>query len=128
MRIFWAADLYFAIVFTAGFILGTLRALFVAPRLGSRYAELLEMPFMLAASYFAAKFVVGRLGETHIEPLAIMGVGALVLMLAGEVLLIGPVRGLAIKAYYASRDRLTGTAYYLVLVLYAIMPIAVSRH
>ncbi len=47
MQILKAGVLYFAVVFGAGFILGPVRILWVAPRLGTRMAELLEMPIML---------------------------------------------------------------------------------
>jgi hypothetical protein len=47
MRILKAALLYFAIVFGVGFVLGTIRTLWLVPRLGARAAELLEMPVML---------------------------------------------------------------------------------
>ena len=44
MQIVKAAVLYFALVFGAGFVLGPIRILWVAPRLGARVAELLEAP------------------------------------------------------------------------------------
>jgi hypothetical protein len=43
-----AGLIYFAIVFGAGFVLGTIRTLWVVPRLGTRMAELMETPIMLA--------------------------------------------------------------------------------
>jgi hypothetical protein len=45
------ADLiYVAIVFTVGFLLGTLRVLGLAPILGERLAVMIELPFMLGIS------------------------------------------------------------------------------
>jgi len=41
MRILKAALAYFALVFGAGFMLGPIRILWVAPRLGERMAELM---------------------------------------------------------------------------------------
>ena len=58
-----AAGLYFAVVFGAGVVLGTLRALWLAPQTGSRAAELVEMPFMLAVMIVAALRIVRRLAE-----------------------------------------------------------------
>jgi hypothetical protein len=40
MRTLKAGVLYFALVFGAGFVLGTIRTLWVVPRLGARYGAL----------------------------------------------------------------------------------------
>lgn len=42
MRVLKAAATYFGWVFGAGFLLGTIRVLWVVPRFGTRTAELLE--------------------------------------------------------------------------------------
>jgi hypothetical protein len=47
VQILKAGGLYFALVFGAGFVLGTIRTLLVVPRVGTRRAELMEMPIML---------------------------------------------------------------------------------
>jgi len=49
---------YWAAVFLIGFVLGTLRVLFVAPSVGETAAVLAEMPFMLAASWAGARRIV----------------------------------------------------------------------
>jgi hypothetical protein len=48
-----AGVLYFALVFAAGFVLGTVRTLWAVPRLGVRTAELIELPTMLGVSVLA---------------------------------------------------------------------------
>ena len=48
---------YFAIVFGVGFLLGSIRVLWLVPQLGVKYAELAEMPLMLLAVFFAARWV-----------------------------------------------------------------------
>jgi hypothetical protein len=45
-----AGVLYFTLVFGAGFVLGPMRILCLVPRVGTRTAELMEMPMMLAWS------------------------------------------------------------------------------
>jgi hypothetical protein len=55
-----AGVLYFALVFGAGFALGTIRTLWVVPRLGTRKAELMEAPIMLVVTIVAARWVVLR--------------------------------------------------------------------
>ena len=123
-----AAVLYFALVFGTGFILGTIRTLWVVPRLGTKTAELLEAPFMLVATVVAARWVVGRLAVPPV-PSARIGIGciALGLLLIAE---FGPLlwlRGLSIREYLARRDPVSGTVYYAMLMVFATMPLLVSR-
>jgi hypothetical protein len=85
-----AGLLYFALVFALGFVLGTVRTLAVADAPGgARLAGvLLELPFMLAASWFLSGFVVRRCGVAPtLGARAIMGGIALALLLVAEALL-----------------------------------------
>lgn len=93
MRILKAGGLYFALVFGAGFVLGTFRVLWVVPSFGTRSAELMETPLMLAVEFT----VVLR------------------------------IRGLTVREYFASRDAVSGTAYFVMLGLFALMPLLVAR-
>jgi len=56
-----AGVLYFALVFGAGFVLGTIRTLWIVPRLSARMAELMETPIMLVITILAARWTVRRL-------------------------------------------------------------------
>jgi hypothetical protein len=60
MQVVKAGVLYFALVFGAGFVLGTVRTLWFVPRVGVRTAELMEMPIMLAVTIVAARWTVPR--------------------------------------------------------------------
>jgi len=51
-----------------------------------------------------------------------MGGTALALLLAAEFALVLPLRGLSFDEYLASRDPVSGTAYYLMLGLVAMAP------
>lgn len=57
LRLLRLSLLYFTLVFGAGFILGPLRVLFLEPRLGTRNAELLEMPIMLVVIWLRERRV-----------------------------------------------------------------------
>jgi type IV secretory pathway TrbD component len=57
-----------------------------------------------------------------------MGGIALGLMLAAEFGLVLWVRGLCIREYLATRDPVSGTVYYVMLGVFAIMPLRVARN
>jgi hypothetical protein len=94
MRILKAGTLYFALVFGAGFLLATIRVLWVAPSFGTRIAELMEAPIMLVVTILAARWLARR----HSLPptsAARLGVGfvALGLLLAAEFGVVLGLRG-----------------------------------
>jgi hypothetical protein len=123
MQVVKASVVYFALVFGAGFVLGTIRTLWVVPHVGARTAELMEMPIMLAVTIGAARWTVLRLPVPSIWSARLgMGSTALVLMLIAEFGFVLWIRGLSIKDYFATRDPVAGAAYYLLLIVFAIMP------
>ena len=61
MRTLRAAGIYFAIVFAAGFIFGTIRTLLLVPHIGATAAVTIEAPLILLVSWFASLAVVERL-------------------------------------------------------------------
>jgi hypothetical protein len=128
MQILKAAMLYFAVVFGAGFVLGSFRMVWVAPRLGTRMAELLEAPVMLVITIVAARWIVRRLA-VPCTPSRRLGTGciALSLMLIAEFTLVLWLRGLSIREYLAGRDPIAGTVYYAMLGAFAVMPFLVAR-
>ena len=126
MQVVKAGALYFAPVFGAGFVLGTIRTLWVVPRVGTRTAELMEMPIMLTVTIVAARWTVLHLSVPMMWSARIeMGCIALVLMLIAEFGFVLWIRSLSIKKYFSTRDPVSGAAYYLLLIVFAIMPLLV---
>lgn len=123
-----AGAVYFALVFGAGFAFGTLRVLLVVPRLGARAAELIEAPFMLAVTFLAARWTVQRLAVPAAwAPRLAMGGIALGLLLAAEFTMVLGLRGLSMREYSATLDPVSGTVYYALLGVFALMPLWVVR-
>ncbi len=118
-----SAAAYFAIVFAAGFALGSVRVPFLVPRWGERLAELAETPLMLAVIYLAAGYVVRRVHPPH-EPrgLVMVGLMALSCMIAAELLLAVVMAERSVAEYIASRDPVSGTVYLAMLAVFAAMP------
>src|SRR5437870_3963827 len=85
MQILKAGVLYFALVFGAGFALGTVRTLWIVPRVGTRRAELMETPLMLVVTIVAARWIVLHFAVPS-TPSSRLGMGciALVLLLLAE--------------------------------------------
>ena len=121
MAIFKPALLYFLIVFGAGFILGPIRVLLVVPRLGIRWAELLEMPVMLTVIYFASGKINRRFPLGAADRLR-YGLLALGLALAAELGVAVFVQGRSIWDAFLDRDPVSGSAYYGLLIVFAILP------
>jgi hypothetical protein len=113
VRSLQAGALYFAIIFAAGFALGTLRTLFLAPKVGSAVAVAIELPVMLAVAWFVCRRVAtGWALEPNIAARLLMGGSALVLLIISETvlgLLLG--RSLAeLVAEYGTPAGLLGVA------------------
>jgi hypothetical protein len=128
MQVLRMGALYFALVFGAGFLLGPIRILWLEPRVGTRWAELTEAPIMLVVMLLAARWTVRRFGvpRTPSDRLG-MGFVALTLMLGAEFGLVLSLRGMTIEQYFATRDPVSGTVYYAMLLLFALLPYLYAR-
>ena len=123
MRVLKAAVVYFALIFGAGFALGATRILWIVPHLGTRIAELMEAPVMLAITILAARWAVRRSAVApKLSSRLEMGGLALFLLLLAEFSLVLYLRDLSIGDYFASRDPLSGTVYYAELGIFAVIP------
>lgn len=118
-----SASMYFALVLGTGFILGAIRVPFLVPRLGERYAELLEMPVMFVVIVFAARYIVRRF-RLPPRPSVRLAVGfaALAMSVLAELLLAAALQDRSVGQYLASRDLVSGAVYLFVLLLFALMP------
>jgi hypothetical protein len=123
-----AGVFYFALVFAAGFVLGTIRTVWIVPRVGMRTAELMETPIMFAVTILAARWVARRflLPPTVATRLAV-GFIALGLLLITEFTVVLWLRGLTIREYFAGRDPVAGMVYLIMLGVFALMPLVVAR-
>jgi len=114
---------YFAFVFGTGFALGTVRTLWIVPRIGVRTAELLESPLMLVAIVFAAGWtsrLIGNSGGSASR--LVVGVLALSMLLVAEVSMGMTLQGLSYVEVFTKHDPVSGTVYYVLLGMFALMP------
>ena len=118
-----ASFLYFALVMGAGFLLGSVRVLFVVPHLGERWAELAEMPIMAMVIFVAAGYILRRYPEVQTRGRAlVVGFTALALSVSAELALAVVLQSQSLAEYLASRDKISGSVYLVMLVAFALMP------
>jgi len=119
---------YFGLVFGIGAILGPVRVLVVVPQVGDRIAELIEAPLMLAVMIVAVRWVVRRFAVPPVTSLR-FGIGAFALSLGllFEFTVVLAWRGLTIPEYFATRDPIAATVYYLLLLLFALLPVVIGE-
>ena len=107
-----------------------IRVPFVVPRIGERWAELAEMPFMAFVIYFTAGFILRRFPGIH-SPSRSLATGflALALVVAAEVILAVLLQSQTLGEFLSSRDKVSGSVYILLLLVFAAMPwIRLNRH
>ena len=115
-------------MFAAGFVLGFIRTLWVAPRLGVRAAELIEAPIMVGISILAARWVIRRVGiRARWLRRLVVGSIALGLMLLAEFTFVLWARGLTIRGYFETRDPVSGAVYFAALAAFAVIPVFIGR-
>ncbi len=128
-KIIRAALVYFAIVLGTGFVLGIFRVPVLVPRIGERWAELIEMPIMAAVIFFAAGYVLHRFPEIRSPGRSLVaGFLALALSVAAELGLAVLLQDQTLSEFIRSRDKVSGSVYVALLLVFAVMPrIRLSR-
>jgi hypothetical protein len=84
----------------------------------------MEAPIMLLVTILAARWIVLHLVVPPTASARLgMGCIALLLLFVAEFGLVLWLRGLTIRGYLARRDPVSGTVYYVMLVVFAAMPL-----
>lgn len=118
-----AGAAYFAVVFAAGFALGALRVLVVAPRVGELAATLAEIPVLLAVSWFACGWALGRWRvPSGAASRSAMGGAALAMLLAAEAL-TGLATGVSLTAMAAAMAEPARAAGLAAQLVFAALPL-----
>jgi hypothetical protein len=124
LRVLAAGSAYFLVVFAAGFVLGTLRNLLVAPQVGEVAAAVLEVPVMLAISWFVCGWVLEKI---HVAPRTmdrlVMGAIALGLLLLAEALVSVGLADVSLSEHFRSYSRPAPRIGLAAQLLYACFPL-----
>lgn len=101
---------YFAAVFAAGFVLGTLRVLLLVPRLGEAAAVLIELPVILLVSWFVCRSLVGRFAVPALAQARLaMGGIAFALLMGAELALAVFVFDRSLAGHWQHYTTLSGS-------------------
>ena len=122
------ATVYFLTLFSLGFVLGTIRTLFVAPHIGVLAATAAEVPVMLVAALFASRWAVRRwhvLDATRVR--IAMAVWFLALLVVFEALLGLTLFGRPLAEQVAAFATPAGALGLAAQVIAASMPLWVAR-
>lgn len=119
------ASLYFALTFAAGFALGAVRMLIVAPRVGEVGAVLIECPFILFASFLVARWVLSRFApEAAAWRRVQIGLIAFAMLMIAE-LSMSALRGIGPRAFAASLLTTAGALGLAAQLLFALIPLLI---
>lgn len=118
------AVLYALAALAAGTALGVPRELFLAPRVTSDLAVVIEAPMMAGIVWLAARFIVRRLGVSGRAARLTMGVIALALVVGAENLMSWRLRGESVFAHWALFGYLAAAANLAGLVWFLFAPLS----
>ena len=119
-----AATVYFLTLFALGFALGTLRVLFVAPRIGPMTATLAEIPVMLVAALLACRWSMRHWHVAYSAAARWVMVLWFLILLAGCETLFGAVLfGRTIAAQWATLATPPGLLGLSAQVIAALLPL-----
>lgn len=127
MKVGTAGALYFALVFAVAFVLGSIRTLLLEPAIGETWAVACEIPILITAMVFAARFVLRRVAlERTVVALLAVGVIGLVLQQASEFMLVA-ASGETVAQHIAYLGTVAGRLYLAALGVFVLLPLALGR-
>lgn len=119
---------YFAILFAAGFLVGTVRVLLIEPQLGPVASVLIELPLMLALSWFVARRLIARFDPSaSVKDRIVMGSSAVLLLVCAEMLLGALAFGMSATEQLARYATPRGVLTLVGQVGFALIPVLAGR-
>lgn len=127
-RALLAASVYFLALFSLGFVLGTIRVVFVSPRFGPVIATIAEVPMMLIAAFWACRWSLlhWRVPSAKTTRWA-MAIWFLVLLIVFETVLGAALFGRTMTEQWAALATSAGLIGLAAQVVAALLPTMVGR-
>lgn len=116
---------YFVVVFTIGFVFGTIRYILFIPFLGELLAVLMELPIMLFASAITCSWLIElfSLKNCSMGEMLLMGGVSFFLLMFAEFLLAVIILEQTLAFYIANLVTLVGLAGFSGQLAFALMPV-----
>jgi len=115
---------YFAVVFAAGFVLGVLRILVVIPKLGELTAVLIELPVILALSWWVSRWLTARFGVGGtMGPRLVMGAVAFGVLMVAEAGMAVLLFGRSLSQHFAGYREMTALIGLLGQIVFGLIPV-----
>ena len=127
-RALTSASAYVLTLFALGFVLGTIRVLFVVPHIGELAATIAEVPVMLTAAYFTCRWAIRRwqVPSTIAIRLA-MVLWFLALLFVFETLLGATLFGRSVAEQWTALGSPAGLVGISAQIIAALLPLFVSK-
>jgi hypothetical protein len=123
-----AGLIYFAGVFALGFVLGTARVFVLEPALGPLWPLLIELPVILAASWwFCGRVVQSLKPGDRWQARLVMGVSAFAFLMAAELLLSISVFGRTLMEHVSAWASVHGALGLIGQIAFASFPVLAGR-
>jgi len=122
-----AGGAYFVLAFLCGFVLGALRVIIVAPRIGSMAALLLEAPIILVISWIWCLWCLRRFQVgSDLVTRSLMGGTAFALLQAAELCVSVLVFSRSVAEHLAGYASLPGATGLVAQIVFAVFPILIT--
>lgn len=127
-RALTSASAYVLTLFALGFVLGTIRVLFVVPHIGELAATIAEVPVMLTAAYFTCRWAIRQwqVPSTIAIRLA-MVLWFLALLFVFETLLGATLFGRSVAEQWTALGSPAGLVGISAQIIAALLPLFVSK-
>lgn len=127
-RALLAASVYFLALFSLGFVLGTIRVLFIAPRFGPLAGTIAEVPIMLIAAFWTCRWTIRRWRvSSAITTRLAMTIWFLVLLFAFETILGAALFGRSMNEQWAALATSAGLIGLAAQVIAALLPTTIGK-
>ena len=118
-----AGGAYFALVFAAGFLLGSIRVLIIIPRIGEAVAVGLELPIMLALSWIVCRRLIAVFDvAAMLTPRLVMGGLAFGILMLAEIGVSTLVLGRTVSEHFEQYRKLLALLGLAMQIAFAMFP------